>query len=153
MLARLEANPGWVWLLVGSKEAPPCVPADHPRIRVLPHQENFDGLLQQCNLCLNPQRMGGGLSIMNAMARGVPAVSMSESDGGDKLGPWSVASLPDYWRRVDELMGDEAARARCGQALLQRFESMYNLHAATPSLLAALQEGRKRFRQRAEADA
>lgn len=153
VLARLDANPRWVWILVGSKDAPPCVPTDHPRIRVLPHQENFDGLMQQCSLYLNPQRMGGGLSIMNAMARGVPAVSMSESDGGDKLGPWSAATMPDYWRRVDELMGDDAARARCGQALLQRYESMYDLHAATPSLLAALEEGRSRFRQRKGADA
>jgi hypothetical protein len=153
VMARLAAHPRWVWLVVGDSKAPPCLPPGHPRIRVLPHQDDFDGLLQQCSLYLNPQRMGGGLSIMNAMARGVPVVSLGESDGGDKLGPWSAASWQDYWRRVDGLLSDEAARTRCGHALCGRFDSLYNLHSAAPRLLAALKEGRRHFRHRTEANA
>jgi len=153
VVARLEAHPSWFWLLVGDSKAPPCLPPGHPRIRVLAHQDNFDGLLQQCSLYLNPQRMGGGLSVMNAMARSVPVVSLGGSDGGDKLGPWSAASWQDYWRRADELLGDEAARTRCGDALFRRFDSLYNLHSAAPGLLAALEEGRRHFRQRTEAKA
>ena len=153
VLARLDAHPRWVWLLVGDSKAPPCLPSNHPRIRVLEHQDNLDSLLQQCSLYLNPSRMGGGFSIMNAMARGVPVVSLGGSDGGDKLGPWSAASDDDYWRRVDELMADDAARVRCGRELSLRFDRLYNLRTATPSLLAALDEGRRHFRQRTGAKA
>jgi glycosyltransferase involved in cell wall biosynthesis len=152
VLARLEAHPRWVWLLVGDSKAPPCLPSGHPRIRVLDHQDRIDELLQQCSLYLNPSRMGGGFSIMNAIARGVPVVSLGGSDGGDKLGPWSVATGEDYWRRVDELMADETARFRCGHELSRRFDRLYNLRSATPSLLAALQEGRSHFRQRTGAN-
>jgi len=152
VLARLEARPRWVWLLVGDSKAPPGLPEGHPRIRVLAPQDNVDGLLQQCSLYLNPPRMGGGFSIMNAIARGVPVVSLGGSDGGDKLGPWRVASQDDYWRRVDELLTDDAARVRCGQALSRRFDDLYNLRSATPSLLAALDEGRRHFWERTEAN-
>jgi hypothetical protein len=152
VLARLEAHPRWVWLLVGDSKAPPCLPSGHPQIRVLDHQDNMDALLQHCSLYLNPSRMGGGFSIMNAIARGVPVVSLGGSDGGDKLGSWRAASQEDYWRRVDELMADEAARIRYGQELSRRFDRLYNLRSATPSLLAALDEGRRHFRQRTEAN-
>lgn len=139
VMARLQRHPQWVWLLVGDDAAPPGV--DHPQVRVLPHQEHVDALLAQCHLYLNPPRMGGGLTVMNAMARGVSVISLGGSDGGDKLGPWAVASDAEYWQRVDSLLADDAARAQCGQAL-------YDLRAATPRLMAALDAARVRFGER-----
>ena len=92
--------------------------------------------------------MGGGFSVMNAMAHGVAAISFGGSDGGDKLGPWTAASAEEYWQRVDTFLADEGARAQCGEALAQRFRTLYDLRAATPRLLEALDAARTRFDQR-----
>lgn len=147
-LARLARHKQWVWLLVGDPHALQGVGANHSQVRVLPHQEHIDALLAQCHLYLNPPRMGGGFSVMNAMAHGVAAVSLSGSDGGDKLGPWTVASPDEYWQRVDTFLADDAARARCGRELAQRFRTLYDLRAATPRLVAALDAARARFAKR-----
>jgi hypothetical protein len=134
--------------LVGDEHAPPGVRPDHPQVRVLPHQDHIDALIAQCHLYLNPPRMGGGYSVMNAMARGLAVVSLGGSDGGDKLGPWAVPSMEEYWQRVDTLLTDDAARAQCGEALAQRFRTLYDLRTATPRLVAALDTARARFAQR-----
>lgn len=147
MLARLAQNPRWVWLLVGDAQAPPGIPAEHPQVRVLPHQEHIDALLAQCHLYVNPPRMGGGFSVMNAMARGLAAVSLPGSDGGDKLGPQAVAAA-QYWPRVDALLADDDARAQCGRELAQRFRALYDLRAGGPRLVAALDAARVRYAQR-----
>jgi hypothetical protein len=148
VVARLEAHPRWVWLLVGEGAYPACLPRGHPRIKVLPHQENLDGILQQCHLYLNPKRMGGGFSVLQAMARRVPVVSHVGTDGGDKLGEWAVTSDAQYWQCVDQLLVDEGERTRRGDALYARFATLYNLRAAVPALLAALGEGCRLFAQR-----
>lgn len=147
-LARLERHKQWVWLLVGDPNAPPGLRANHPQVRVLPHQEHIDALLAQCHLYVNPPRMGGGFSVMNAMAHGVAAVSLGGSDGGDKLGPWAAASPAEYWQRVETFLADDAARAQCGRELAQRFRTLYDLRAATPHLVAALAAARARFAKR-----
>ena len=147
-LARLERHKQWVWLLVGDPHAPPGVGANHPQVRVLPHQEHIDALLAQCHLYVNPPRMGGGFSVMNAMAHGVAAVSLGGSDGGDKLGPWAVASAAEYWQRVDTFLADDAARVQCGGELAQRFRTLYDLRAATPHIIAALDAARARCAKR-----
>ena len=146
LLARLARHPQWIWLLVGDAEAPPGV--DHPQVRVLSHQEHIDALLAQCHLYVNPPRMGGGFSVMNAIAHGVAAVSLGDSDGGDKLGPWISASPAEYWQRIETLLDDDGARAQCGQALAQRFRDLYDLRTATPRLVAALDAARVAFAKR-----
>jgi hypothetical protein len=147
-MARLHAHPNWVWLLVGDATAPPSLPAGDRQVRVLGHQDHIDALLARCDLYVNPPRMGGGFSILNAIGRGVAAVSLGGSDGGDKLGPWAAASMDDYWRRIDTLLVDDAARKQCGQGLARRFDALYNLRSATPGLLGALETASARFRQR-----
>jgi glycosyltransferase involved in cell wall biosynthesis len=148
VVARLEAHPRWVWLLVGEGAYPQCLPRDHPQIKALPHQEDLDGRLQQCHVYLNPRRMGGGFSVLQAMAHRIPVVAHQGTDGGDKLGAWAATSDAQYWQCLDDLLGDEGLRRRRGDALHARFDALYNLRAATPSLLAALGEARQHFAQR-----
>ena len=94
--------------------------------------------------------MGGGFSVLQAMARRIPVVSRDGTDGGDKLGTWAATSDAEYWQSVDQLLADEGERRRRGDALYTRFDTVYNLRAAVPTLLAALDEGRKRFAQRTQ---
>ena len=42
---------------------------------------------------------------------------------------------------VDQLLSDEGERRRRGEAMQARFDTVYNLRAATPTLLTALEEG------------
>lgn len=48
--------------------------------------DNTLGCLEQCDLYLNPYRAGGGMSAIEAMAAGIPAVSMPFGDAGVVLG-------------------------------------------------------------------
>ncbi len=115
---------------------------------MLGHQENLDGLLQRCDIYLNPPRIGGGFSVIQAMAWRLPVVSRDESDGGDKLGSWAMSSDAEYWQRLDRLLDDEDERTRSGQAMRERFNARYNLGLAAPSLLAALDRARDQFVER-----
>ncbi|MEE3392299.1 MAG: glycosyltransferase [Lachnospiraceae bacterium] len=60
-------------------------------------------VFEQCDLYLNPPRVGGGMSAIEAMACGLPAISTSYGDGGVVLGK-------DFW--VDSLgsFADEIQR-------------------------------------------
>jgi hypothetical protein len=146
--ARLKTHPQWFWLLVGEGVYPESLPAKHPQVRVLAHQARLDGLLQHCAIYLNPPRMGGGFSVLEAMAWRLAVVSRDGSDGGDKLGPWAATSDAEYWRRLDRLLDDEGERTRSGNGLRERFDTLYNLTFAAPALLAALDRTREHFSER-----
>jgi hypothetical protein len=148
VVARLKTRPHWVWLLVGEGVYPESLPAKHPQVKVLAHQEHLDSLLQRCDVYLNPPRIGGGFSVLQAMAWRLPVVSRDGSDGGDKLGPLAMNSDAEYWQRLDRLMDDEEERTRSGQVLRERFDARYNLRLAAPSLLAALDRTREHFLER-----
>ena len=63
--------------------------------------------LEQCNLYLNPYRIGGGMSSIEAMAVGLPAVSTSYGDGGVVVGEdfW-VETVHDYKDKIIEYAAD-----------------------------------------------
>jgi len=82
--------------------------------------------------------------VLNAMARGVAVASLGGSDSGDKLGPWAAASIADYWQRASRYLADDTARRQCGQALEQRFHTLYDLGTAMPRLVEALAAARAR---------
>ena len=59
--------------------------------------------LSICDLYLNPDRIGGGMSAIEAMVAGLPAVSTSRGDGGVVLGEdfW-IDSIDNYGEKVLE---------------------------------------------------
>ena len=148
VLRYLDEHPQWVWLIAGEDQLPASVPAGHDRIRVLPAQQNFTGLLKSCALYLNPPRIGGGVSVLHAMGVGLPVLSLADSDGGNKLGAQAAANLDDYWHQLKTLLSEASTRDSLGKALKERFFRLYDLRQAGPDLITALEEARRHFWQR-----
>lgn len=72
--------------------------------------------LKQCDLYLNPHRVGGGMSAIEAMAAGLPAVSTPYGDGGVVLGK-------DFWvDSIDDMPGIILKYATDKEFYLQKSE-------------------------------
>lgn len=150
MVALLQANPQLVLMLVGGNGGlPPALAAVAPaQLRVLGHQADLRSILRCCDVYVNPARVGGGFSVAEAMAEGLPALALADGDGGDKLGPFGTADLNDYFDRLHALLADPALRQQYGAQLQQRFNSALDVAQSGPSLLAACELARQRFQAR-----
>lgn len=152
MVALLSARPGVIWLLVGCGEPLPpallALPAG--QARALPHQANVGGVLACCDLYLNPPRMGGGISVAQAMAAGLPVLSFDGSDGGDKVGPYAIAEDDSerYFSTLAHWLDDAGARAASGAAMRALFREKLDLTQAGDSLMGACAAAVARFQRR-----
>lgn len=151
MIARLRERENLVWVLVGGAGVCPPALRDAPpgRLRFAPQQAEVRSLLACCDLYLNPPRMGGGLSVAEAMAEGLAVVSLAACDGGDKLGSEATADLDQYFQRLDALLASRDARLAQGARLRERFSQTLDLERSGPSLTAACAVALERFGRRA----
>jgi len=97
---------------------------------------------------VNPPRVGGGLSVAEAMAASVPVVSLADGDGGSKLGPLAAPEPETYFAQLRQLVTDAGARAEAGAAARARFVTILDVGASGPSLLAACASAIERFAAR-----
>lgn len=121
MLAFIEANANVHWLVIGVPAGTTLVFAGHPRVHVMAPQMALETWLAAADIYLNPPRMGGGGTVAMAMEQGLPVVSFTGGDGGDKVGGFAVSSLDQYFDRLLAWVTDSAARAQVGSALKQDF--------------------------------
>lgn len=139
MEAFLEAHPRALWLLVGSGAAlPPALTNSSKRIHALAPQADIRGFYRACDVYVNPLRMGGGFSVAEAMADGLPVLAFAHSDGGAKTGEHALADADAYFARLDQLAQDASARKALGAALAARFAANYDLNSAREPLARAM---------------
>jgi hypothetical protein len=118
MLHLMSRYPDVVWLLVGGEgKLPDALQSSPPgRVRALATRDDLPGILRCADIYVNPPRMGGGFSVAEAMAEGLPVTSLSGSDGGDKVGE---LALPDIdatwsgWRRSAEILSCAGKPGNC----------------------------------------
>ena len=139
-----------MWLIVGGEGIIPPALAGAPggRARALPTRDDLPAILRCCDVYVNPPRMGGGFSVAEAMAEGLPVSSLCGSDGGDKVGDLAFNDLGSYLHGLDELTANKSARATMGAALQHRFRERFDLENSGPSLMAALREAARLAEQR-----
>ena len=150
MLDFMHRHPDSIWLLVGGSGLLPEALqgiADH-QVRCLPHQAGIQGILACCDIYVNPPRIGGGFSVAEAMAEGLPCLAFAESDGGSKLGDYAVKDQTAYFSLLESLVADRALRKKMGTSLRELFASTLDLEKSGPSLLAACQLTLERFHHR-----
>ena len=142
MLQLMARHPQVVWLLVGGEGKLPqaLLQAAPERVRALATRKDLSGILRICDIYANPPRMGGGLSVAEAMAEGLAVVSLAGSDGGDKAGELALPDLDAYMERLAALTQDPGLRNEMGQALRRRFDERFDLEASGPALLAACRQ-------------
>lgn len=151
MLEMLSHYPDAVWLLVGGDGKLPQALLQAPagRVRALPTRSDIMDILRICDIYVNPPRMGGGFSVAEAMAEGLPVTAFAGSDGGDKVGEGALPHMDAYTERLAALTESSTLRAEVGRVLRQRFDERFDLEASGPALLAACRQAaglaRKRF--------
>lgn len=150
MVAFLQQNPSLTWLLIGGDGSMPVALADLAKgqVRTLEHQGDLGSVLRCTDIYVNPERLGGGFSIAEAMAQGMPVVALSDSDGGDKLGAAASANLDEFFARLHLLATDLTARQQVGSAMQTRFAEKLDLKQSRPSLLAACALSVERYQAR-----
>lgn len=149
MVERMAAAPDAVWLLPGCASVPAALqglPAE--RVRAMGHLSNVQEVLACCDIYVNPPRMGGGLSVAQAMAAGLPVVAFAGSDGGDKIGAESVSDSDAYFARLGKLMDDQTVRVATGAAMRDLFAGTLDLARGGPALRAASEAALALFRRR-----
>jgi glycosyltransferase involved in cell wall biosynthesis len=102
----------------------------HARIQYVPTQLSLAPWLAGSDIYINPPRIGGGATVAMAMEQGLPVLTLTGSDGADKVGPWAVASLNAYFAQLANWVGDAAARQRAGAALKARFFERLDVSSA-----------------------
>jgi hypothetical protein len=142
MLQLMSRYPEVVWLVIGGEgrlaQALQQAPPD--RVRALATRSDLAGILRISDIYVNPPRMGGGLSVAEAMAEGLAIASLADSDGGDKVGEQALPNLDAYMERLAALTESPGLRAEKGQALRRRFDERFDLDASGPTLLAACRQ-------------
>jgi hypothetical protein len=145
----LARRPQLHWLLVGSRR-PPALDGAADRITVLGYQDDLVAVLRACDVFVNPPRVGGGLSVATAMACGLPVVSFSDCDGGDKVGARAAADDGEYFAQLEELVDGADARQASGGRMQARYAEALDVARAGPALHAALDLARLRFSRRTD---
>ncbi|TRZ93040.1 MAG: glycosyltransferase, partial [Rhodocyclaceae bacterium] len=139
MLHLMSRHPDVVWLLIGGEGTlPPALLAAPPgRVGALATRNDLPGILRICDIYVNPPRMGGGFSVAEAMAEGLPVTSFAGSDGGDKVGELALPHMNAYMERLAALTKYRGLRRDMGQALRQRFAERFDVETSGPALVAA----------------
>ncbi len=142
MLHLLADQPDAVWLLVGGDgKLPPALQhAPAGRVRALATRKDVPDVLRCSDVYVNPPRMGGGFSVVEAMAEGLPVVAFAGSDGGDKVGESALADVDAYLATLAALTAKPGLRRERGNAMRQRFHQYFDLDASGPALLAACRQ-------------
>jgi hypothetical protein len=142
MLQLMSRHANVVWLLVGGEgKLPEALQSSSPgRVRAVATRDDLPGILHCADIYVNPPRMGGGFSVAEAMAEGLPVTSMCGSDGGDKVGELALPDIDAYLERLAALSGNPVLRRETGELLRQRFAERFDLDASGPPLLAAFRQ-------------
>ena len=146
----LAINPRLVWVLVGGKaEMPEALKGvDQRQLILIPYTSSVVAILRRCDIYVNPPAMGGGFSVAEAMAEGLPVVTHAGTDGGDKAGADAVSTDDEYFERLRVLMENGELRQDTGNRMRARFEQTLDLAKSGPSLMAAYDAAIGRFRDR-----
>lgn len=142
MLDLMSRHPRVIWLLAGGEGKLPAALRKTPagRVRALPTRDDLPAVFRCADVYVNPPRMGGGFSVAEAMAEGLPVTTFAGSDGGDKLGERALRDMDAYFAQLEALTESPELRRETGQALRQRFAERFDLEASGPALLAACRQ-------------
>ena len=133
MLDFLNSRSDCCWVIVGvTAERVPNWATGRPAIHFVGPQLDLMPWIAMADIYVNPQRVGGGTTVANAMERGVPVLSFSDGDGGDKVGKFAVVDMESYFAQLANWVDKPKEREAVAAALQERFHAVFSL--AHPSV-------------------
>ncbi|MFZ6876413.1 hypothetical protein ACO0LF_30545 [Undibacterium sp. Di27W] len=150
MLQILNQHPDILWLIVGGNGALPSAlqSARAGQVQCVAFCADAVKYLTCSDIYINPPMMGGGFAVAEAMALALPALSLSGSDGGDKLGHAAQANLQDYFQILMLWLHNPDARKAAGLSMQKHFDDYLDLDKAAASLQGACELALTRFNLR-----
>lgn len=138
-----------VWVIIGGATPSALEKAPHGKIINLGGRDDVSSVLQLCDIYVNPPRMGGGFSVIEAMSAGLATVAFCNTDGGEKIGQYASRDQGMYFAQLLELIKNQDKRIDMGEQLKKRFTQYYDIESSAPSLMgacrAAIDHARKRL--------
>jgi len=146
-----------VWLVVGSRPIPIFAELyqdllDSQQICTLIFEKDLMGLYGICDVYVNPVRSGGGVSIIWAMERGLPIITLNDPENialvylgaenaiGNETGHYGLALERHYL--------DQDFRREIGNKMHERTKQ-FSLDSAMENLIKYAEQAREHFSQRA----
>jgi glycosyltransferase involved in cell wall biosynthesis len=150
MIALLQRHPNVQWLMVGGAAKRPDALAalSEAQLPVQAYREDIRSVMRTADIYVNPPRVGGGFSVAEAMAEGLPVTAMQNSDGGDKIGSAAADGLDAYFADLEALIADAGLRQRRGAAMRELFTQTLDLDNSSASLRAACEASLAQYRKR-----
>ena len=149
MVTLLAQHTEVVWLLVGVSQCLTALQAiPSTNIRLIDKSEDVRSIYRICDVVVNPPRLGGGFSVAEAMAEGLPVVSFADSDGGNKVGVHAVRTSEEYLNLLSALIDSTDLRHSIGASMKSIFSNTLDLDQSGPSLLAACEQTLQRYQLR-----
>lgn len=133
----INADSRIVWILIGDVTPESLKEMPAGKIINLGVQSRAIDYLEICDIYVNPPRMGGGFSVLEAMSKACAVLTYADSDGGEKTGASAVKDDEQYFSRLNQLIMHPELRSQEGQQLALRFRDLYDLKNSESSLINA----------------
>ncbi|MDE2430224.1 MAG: glycosyltransferase [Burkholderiales bacterium] len=150
MLTLLNKHAHVHWLIVGGNGAVPSAlhTARAEQVRCIAFCADAVKYLTVSDIYVNPPMMGGGFAVAESMALGIPALSLSGSDGGDKLGKYAQPDMRTYFQTLQSWMQHPEQRKSTGLLMQQHFNDHLDLAKAPSGLKVACELAVERYAMR-----
>ena len=143
----LDQEPRAVVAFAGPVESLPARLATRKhaaRLRCLGYVDQMVGLMAVCDAYLNPRRVGGGASALQALEAGLPIVSPAAGDVASVAGPdFCVADDDAFIARLADLVRGQPGPARA--AARDRYAAVLKDADNTDQLVAYIDEAQRLF--------
>lgn len=117
-----------------------------PRARCLGYVNKIDGLAEVCDVYVNPLRTGGGASAMQALAAGIPIVTLASGDVASVAGPaFCVSDAEAFIARLLSLSSDLQQRADARSQAGRRYAELVNEGRNSDLLVSYIEEAQQIF--------
>ena len=126
----LEKKRDMYWVLVGDTSVSKHFSADmaaYDKVRILPFEEDLVALYHLCDVYLNPDRMGGGFSMVSAMQEGVAVASLNIGAASNWIDRhWLVeGSYKELCEYIEKLYEDHEILVRTKQEMQLNIEKKH----------------------------
>lgn len=105
------------------------------------YQEDILALMEVCDLYVNPPRVGGGFSVVEAFYKGIPGVTLNQGDVAASAGlDFCVDSLEEMCKTIMRYKEDHVFYHRMSEKALKRSKELFDSKGAMEHILDEMEQ-------------